>query len=597
MIIDNLINYDGESLKNYIINQSDKNKRNEILQDSRIRDLFLSDPAYHYPFVWLVQELDEDSILSLLDKDFLIQLLSSEVRVDDKFNAIMTCGNIKVNDFLKNELFFEYIINCQTNHIYLANLNASFAKLFILYILAKHPDKINLMAKFKDNVQSEILDEKFILDILSRGINYSFIASLSKSALDKLCQDPVFTSIIPRLNIYEINEIISTTSLPMSLQDNSLIINKYLEIEDVNNYRFMVNRLLKNNNELYDNITKKRNLMTDNYINSIGENSLILTKIPEDKTMNFRTAIMNAKLTDNDILINKSKNHIMELIIDRYFEEIAYNFYVNLSEMINYLHEFNQDLISPENYKLYMQLYKYKEYSLMDLVLLYKSMNNGKNYIESFYDDYRLAKNTAYQEINTKSIKSDIINNNPSYIYEGVKVLELKGEQFYAVAHSSNAMNFSDRYKTTSLSVIGDKYIGLFRDFESALTLGFDEIPIDQIVHVYHSDSFTSKEYSTKRINEIRTLDSLITNTRGYNEILMKQKSSGNEGDFSLDRKYIFPNYIISVNNIKEEDLEFAKQYSLPILLFHEKDYPYKSTSIDHSDNDYAEERNNRKLN
>lgn len=606
MELEYLLDLSAERLLEYIINLDNIEIKKTILKDQKIRDKFLNEPASHYPFVWLVQRINDETVLSLLDRNFLIQLLSSEIRVDDKFNAIMTCGNKNVNIFLNDVLFFEYIANCQTNQIYLSSLDNHFAKAFTNYLLVKNLNKMNLIANFKDNVQSELLDDKMILKILSSGTDYSFISLLSSSALNKLCIDPVFNDIISNLSINEIDKIISSATLSMSLQSSIIIINKYLEIKDIDQYRFMVNKLLLSNSELYENITKKRNRMVDNFIDSIDLNTETLPMFsleqninsPDYETKHEYNKI--AKLSNEErqaYLSHKSKNYVVQLLIDRYFEENAYNFYINLTEMINYLQEFKQELINPDNYELYRQIYKYNDYSLMELVELYKSMNNGKDYVGNFYDDYRLVKNNAYQEINLKSIKSEQINNSPSYVYNGVKVLELHGEPFFSIAHCSRGIDINNRNKTTSLSVIGDKHTGLFKESGSTLTVGFDEIPIDQVMHVYHSDSFTSKEYSSKRINEISSIDSLLEKTRGYNEILLKQKANGNVDDFSLDKKYIFPSYIISINEIRIEDYEVAKKYNLPILLFYEKDYHTAKSSLDFDDNNYAEEKNNKSLN
>lgn len=599
--VEQLLNYDFEYLQKYIVGLPDNDYKKNILLDQRIRDVFINNPSAHYPFVYLVQELTEEMMPFFVDGNLIAQLKNGDdsiIRKDDKFNAIMSCGNKAISKCLTNIDFFEYIIKAYNNHIYLSCLDGYFGKALINYVLQNRPKDITILSEFNDVVQAEILDEEIINKILASGISFNFIASLKISALTKLCQDPRFTNIISNMNLTRIDIMISTgVALSKDLQNSKNIINQYVSIESIDNYRFMVDKLCLSNSELYENVIKIKNEKTDSFVSSIDPNDEILPMFMEEQIINSSDYQLIREISIDVTDMSKeereeyyklrSKQHIFKLIVNKYFEENGFNFLANLNEMMKYINGVRPEFMSEERYELYLNLLNYKSLSLSQLVDLYNSLN-GSIYTEAFYDDYRMIKDLSYAELNSKAIKSSQINENPSYEIEGIRILELKGEPFLSMVHSTNYPVLNPNSTTTSISVIGDSKIGVFNGDGRKIIFGFDAIPEDQIYHVYHSDSHTNHEYGTRRINEIFTPEQMLLKTKKYNEILLSQKARATNDSFDDDRKYVSANYIVAFNQINDSEIEFAKKYNIPILLIYEKYYKVNGESTDMDHNDYS---------
>lgn len=552
--------------KNYILNQTNE-KRKELLASLEVRNELLNNPEYHYSFVWLVQELDEDSLRYLLDDELLNQMIGNDtLRLVDKFNAIMTSAKLFVNEFLSNELFYEYLLNKEKLWGYINSLNQTFSNPFFDYILIKNPKKVFIINFFNEKVQLELLNEEKIIQMMNLEVDFSFIRNLKPLAMEKAVNDPVLSNKL--MNFYPdvIADMASlNVNFPLSIQSNEIIIDKFVEIEDIASYRFMMEKLTKSNLELYENVRNKRNVKYDEYINNIT----------------------NAEF---------DKKKIIEILIDRYFEDLAYNFYSNLREIVNYIDESQKKLIEDNNKNIYKKILDFEKYSVEELVNLYQMMNNNIDYVEVFYDDYQKVKNDLYQDINDSSIKSSDIIDNPTLIKEGISVLELKGEKFTAIAHTSRGLlDDVNQPSTTSVSLIGDRHIGFFGD-EASIHVGFDCLPIDQIMNIHHDDSFSSREYGTEKINQIRTKARILDETVNYNEILLYQRNKKTEGNLSPKTEFIKPSYLIALNEINSEILELAKTKKMPILLIYEEYYYKPETGGKSFDSSYSTEYNRKSL-
>ena len=207
-----------------------------------------------------------------------------------------------------------------------------------------------------------------------------------------------------------------------------------------------------------------------------------------------------------------------------------------------------------------------------------------------FYEDLRKCKYESYKMIND-SLKSNAKkNNNLSHKYN-VDVYDYNGEEFYMLIHNTGKNNSNDIFalKTdiTSLSLISDKRMKYYNDFDSSIVLGFDDIDIDSIMHVYNSDSFSmfSKDdeiLTTKKINKLYTPRDLMIETHGYNEIIYRNI-------YSLKPKYV----LCFDGNITNLHIEICNKFNIPIRNINRKKYndKYKRTVIkmfDYSE-DYVE--------
>lgn len=129
------------------------------------------------------------------------------------------------------------------------------------------------------------------------------------------------------------------------------------------------------------------------------------------------------------------------------------------------------------------------------------------------------------------------------------------------------------KMNTLSFSLISDDNFTTFRNKEENILLGFD-LDVDNIIHLYESDSFSSGLNSSNRVQRLYTSPVLVEKTKGYNEILIRNKDFDGEN-------ILFPSYVVCFDEIKIGDIDFSKKYDLPIVLINSSKYTPKKGTID----------------
>lgn len=523
-------------------------KGNYLKNNSFRKRLFTSEG--HYPFVWLVQELEGDELLYLLDDD-LIPLLLNDERLSDKLNAIMTCGNSYNNLFLKKEKIIEAIYNNSNSlKIFLRYLDKEFAKNYLNYLLSI--GDLSSFSYLNSSIQLEMLKNNLNFEkIKNLKPDSNFFIELSKEAIEYLLNDKYFENLFLDMNIYNISYVIKKgVTLPNYLINSNILINKYLSIDNIIIFLEFLTDLEKNNAYLKDILKDKKKQEYDDKVRSYSI---------EDK-------------------------ELLELIIVFNYEEIPYNFLKNVSSIISYIKQIGKIIIPTNRYQMYQKLINFSSLTKDDKIKLYHEIGNNKNAMAEFYDDFKTCLNDSYKDI--KDSVTDINNLKPSSLSSkyGVCVYELNGEPFkFLINHTRmnrNNLNHHSAWnsfkKYASLSVISNTCFGTYRSPYSNVIVGFNQFDYMNIAHVYHSDSYTSNEFGSKSILELYTINNLLKNTKGYNEILMKNSN------------LLKPSCIICYDEIKIGDIEASKLLgNIPLVLLHTNKYNVKYTCIDPEDNDY----------
>lgn len=365
-------------------------------------------------------------------------------------------------------------------------------------------------------------------------------------------------------NIKDINNLVCSGFI---LPNDDAIVDKYLDVYDINKYRIYVNNLKDNNYDLYEKIEFKRKREYDNIISYKSDNFLL-------REYDDLISILNKDniLTDeyiNNIKLESDEKFLM-ILIDRYFDDVPYNFMRNLEMIIIFNNSIDKNIISYDRLNIYMKIYNFYYLSYEEKVSLYNELNNRNNY-ELFYDDYRKCKNYAYSMINDNL--TDIKSINKSLLYDDLDVYELSGENFMAIVHQTEVLRnsknkfpiWNDKVSldkdTISFSLIDQNHMETIY-YNDYVVLGFSNIDIDRIIHVYHADSYTSGINGSKRVNEIYTPYDFLSKTNSYNEILYLE-----------DSDKLFPSYILCYDEITKFEKECSKIYNIPIVLIHTDKY------------------------
>ena len=343
----------------------------------------------------------------------------------------------------------------------------------------------------------------------------------------------------------------------------------------------------KGNSKYIENISNMKNQSIYLKIMHLIENDMDVSEI-EDRRRKYIIKVIDDYKNNN--LTNKE---IIDYIIYYFVGDNYYNFLVNFNQMLLYMKHINKILISKDHIKFYQDCLRLKDLNREDMILFFNQNRNKTKFFEMFYDDMRIIKNHSYNDLTSKSLVLE--KNNKLYDKKlsnklGIDVYYLDGEEFYAfvrcILPNKDGFNIDDIYcnlpkKYYSFSYIGNKNIGTIDKVNNmGITLLYSNINSNNIVHVHHMDSSSSissknEVFVSNKINEISSADSLIRDTKCYNEIVIKK------GDFGIK-----PAAIICFNEIQDKDLEISHKYKLPIVLINCNKYYYDESYPDFSIDD-----------
>lgn len=578
------MNLDGENLNVYILNLP-KDKKIEILKDNQIRDKYLR-AENHYPFVWLVQQL-EDYLPYFIDDYYLLKILKNERNID-KINAIMTCESKYAGIVLVNEEAIKFIIDHSVSHCHIGCLDYNFGKALIDYaIKINNSNIINLIWEFNDDIQNKIISSDMIVKLLQfDNDNKSYLFSMRNQAANKLIRYKKFLDVFMNASIDQINRlVVKGFVFPNYLINNNNLIDKYATIFSASKYSYSVDLLLENNYNLFKNIDKKRKKyikkeltniasghlkMLDNFIHL--ENITINNDIFSYNSLFYLKSLYKRQKNDeiNKQLFKFTSAIQFELLISTYFKDIPFNFLANLKVMLNYINRVDKPIINLENLDIYKKLSDFMNLSLDDRLNFINSFKDDFDYSKMFYDDYKTCLNHSINSMNDKIIKLEKDNslyNKDLSSKLSVDIYELDGEDFYAYVHSTSIyryddinVNWYDNQKTISLSLIGSKNINTYHN--KSVLFGFYKLNPNNIIHLYYSDSYTVNQYGSKKINQIYTPEDLVINTMKYNEILYNEKYD-----------IIKPDFVICYDEITNLELSIAKELNVPIVKINTSKY------------------------
>ena len=477
----------------------------------------------------------------------------TEVLLDDKVLPIIIAPTVKL---YYNFCFLDYRMGMK----------------IIDYDLLHNTNHFYMLSQFSSEEQNKLFSQEYIIKLLGYNDLLSrFLVDLDGKIVNKLiCYDKflyMFLNLIPA----DINTIIENGFIiPKYLYNNKKFIDKYITL-DTNKYRLYVNKLLKNNYEFYDIVEEERLKYIESKIKGIKDDMFKeYREYNNHKDIfryDYRTSykIFEYKNDDqklSDYFRYKTKEQLLEMIIDIFFKDYPYNFLTNLKLILNYSKK-NKNYI-PKNMKIYNSILSFNDLSIEEITKLFDD-NKDKQLDREFYNDFRLARNTSYNEFNNSII--NLNNNLYKETVNEVDIYELNGEEFYLYVHSSSRGNWNNLGLTTSISLISHNNITTINN--NNIIFGFSKLKIDNIMHVYHSDSYSTHMTGTNKVHDIETPSGLIEKTTSYNEILYQE-----EDDFK-------PDYVIAYDEYDEELITLAKTMNIPIILINTEVYKKKKNGID----------------
>jgi len=413
----------------------------KALKDAKFRkELFQT--QNHYPFVWLVQELKDEKLLYLLDDD-IVPFLENDSRQADKLNVIITCCNNFNNDFLKNEKVISLIVkNIRDLHYYLDTLNSDFGNNYLNYLLDNNLN-INYFGYLNDSVQLEIVSNSNNLNkILEKNIPLSFLSSLGPKTIEYLLNNKYFENAFLSYDINTINIIIEKgVTLPVNIQTNKELIDKYLNIYNINTYNNYYLNVSKNNMYLQQELCKKRKKIYTQQIDNIDLELQIFSeykKILENDYTNIDSVLLYdvRQIPEEDrlnYLQEATRTRLLEMTIDANYEDLTYNFLKNIEIILNFISEINIDLIPKDRLIIYKKLYNYYNLSINKQIELFNELIIKNDNMALFYDDFKSCYNYACELLHESCLdvsKLSVIDK-----IDNIPIYKLEGENFKMLVH------------------------------------------------------------------------------------------------------------------------------------------------------------------
>ncbi len=347
-----------------------------------------------------------------------------------------------------------------------------------------------------------------------------------------------------------------------------------------------------------------------------------------EKNIFWRTKINDWLKSNEDksflyeILSLMTTKKLFEILIDRYYKDVAYNFLLNLQKMVTFFDSIDIDKIEnislefKERLKKYKLILKFDYLTRDEQIAFYNSFDKKTSYSAIFYDDYNLAKRMFYENMNNSVFhpnqkSSLLIDENTSN--NEVKIYELKGEPFYTYTHITpikrreahktselwnnyifdyltNPLGASEKKLTTHITFASSYKLESFKLIKEFVTFGFYDLDIKRIIRTFScSSSYPSDCYGLgiDKVNEI--LPTLDKNNlmKDYNGIIYQNVSSIILDDVILQKYRDFkPDFLYCYDKVTMWDINIAKRMGIDILVVYTDNYLCQIGNYSHYDFD-----------
>lgn len=618
MDIESLLNYDNKILRE-MIKYREKSVIN-ALSDKRIKEKLIN-PENKYELIWLTQEMPDEAALILFD-DTGINILSKSRDLPAKLNGIITSCKKYVNKLLLKKEFCKLIIDQYQNlSYYLTSLEKEGAIALAKYVQENHNDLlINTIVRLSINVQKDVIAS---LE-LPHSTKKKLVIAASRSAAEYLLNED---SGFIHLEDYKYDELLKLFSKNCTIPSHHLSEKEFIEkittIESIKDYRFLINNLSKSNDT--SEITKARkkyynqeilnynveNNMLERYyqlyqeLPQIVESNIVdYEKVEEilNKYFNFYGSGDNEwyirrklneyirskdKETLKEFLVSESNLQLSNMIIDYHFEDIPFNFFLDIKQLLSF-HQKENQILNNEELEIYNKLINIDKLTYEEKIQLHNRLKQ-EDFISKNYDIFRTAKDKSASLIKEKILTKESVqkyyDKSLSSTY-GVPIYVLEGQEFYAFVKSLYRKTFiltkEQMTSTTeggSYSLDGSAKLNTYKDPRTNYNIIFSDFPTNQIVHMYPVDSYSkyvrkSDSPATPRVNKLYTPQELVETSNDYNEIILSQPNELIHND-ELNNQLTLPTILglYCYDEISNFDIESAKKLGVGIVLVKTKAY------------------------
>ena len=590
----------------YQIRRLNRERRNIVLRDSRIRDKLRvglleesKDDQYRY-YDEILRILSVKEFISLYDQEFLKKYFGNGYKNGEEYKFFVSLCQKDFNETIKcilndDGLFDEFFSMSDNFYSMFYNFEYDLLLKCILKIENCNKEYRNDFASsIPVESQRKLLDEDlkdstivWLLPVFKGEVLSQFFEKdpravhlFSKFNITPLIKHeyPIkFNSEILKKD--EFFELLKSDSF-MAFRENINCIEKYNDPVIIEEKRKKYSReiidsysssdgMFKVYAEYLNNPSKIRERnMDDSYIFNRDIYGMLRVRLRLDENDNY---YFENKETLVTLLKKETSLRLSEVIVDDLFEDNIYNVWVNIKEMIRYNSSLkdNEKVLDNDKLELYNLILNIDNVSSEEKIKLYNALKD-KNYSLIFYEDLRKLKDTAYDEIkrsmfNCEKQKSDI-NEECSRKY-GVEVYDLRDKKFTMLVRRMGTYYKDSIYERGCYSIISDENTDVFHDVaENVLTYGYSSFENDRVVHMFEGDAFSAdtKENSSRYVNRIMGPREIVNAHRWYSEVqILNEKSDRKYEPYDAKR----PDYIVVFDEVSEIAVRESKRLNIPIVI------------------------------
>lgn len=613
LTIEYLLECDYETLKWYIVNEYPDML--EFLKNLEIKKKLIN-PENKYELIWLAQEMPDQAAILLFD-DVGLEILRNSSNLPDKMNGIMTCGKEYVTKLVKNDLFCSIIMkHYRVLNDYVKSFSLEASLSFVKYIQKHNPEMLKeVLLAFSFKVQTELVKE---LELPIEVVRKLIISSTGGAAEYLLKNDFRIVSI----NDYTFQELFTLFSknchIPSLISNEPDLIIKLSTIESIKDYRFLINALAKHNDT--DVIEQARKRYYEYELQSYDANTGMLKRYydfylevvelmkKEERDYDrfdailckyfnlfgsgsnewyLKNSLSNFYASKNydgleQFLIKESNLQLSNIIVDYHFEDIPYNFFLDIRQLIHF-QEGEGRTLSDVDLDIYNKLLNIDSLSYEEKMNLHQRLLQ-EDWISKHYDIFRGAKDKAASLIKEQMLTPISVQkfyDEQLSAETGVPIYVLDGDVFFAFVKSLQIskniplepIHMASTVDGCSYSLDGSSKLDTYKDPKTTYNLIFGDFPISQVVHMYPVDSYskyvrTSSTEATKRVYELYTPTEFVEKSGNYNEIVLSQRNMrrvDDEVNDNLELPTILGIYCY--DEFTELDIESAKNLGVGIVL------------------------------
>lgn len=549
----------------YILTYSEY--KNELLKNKEFLKIFLNSNISNYYAV--LTHLDNSTYDTILNEALKNNLDYTEIaRLFNYFNSNYCLKKLDNWEYPK-EILYEII---KSNYDYL-----TISKIISNYDIDLSNKEINLRHLF------ETAKNSFLKARQTRNYNNEIIDSINIPihSLTKEVKERLWNE----YDIYGIRTIINDAYY----STDGSILNDYIKEKESNIIDdYNENTLLPPYKEIYEITYKLKqeqykleldpSYNDDDYFKYRKEYYDLMFHKSDDILEDY---IINEKNIDKikEKLQELSNKMLSNYIIDYHFEENYHNIMLDLQELLNFYYKGNI-AIPRERAELYGRISYIDYLSTEEKIELHNELKEY-NMIELLYDDMSFARDIVAESIKEYSLGKKSIqkykDDKLSKEY-GVDVYNMDGDMFFGIVKSGRRY---DQLPTGhSFSLIGHGGVATIGDVKDSNTYLYDAEAMnkEQLIHAFPFDSFTlyqpfaHSEKPSTRVNVLAMPEELVEASSSYNEILILEQGM-KETDLDKRIPLLKRIALYCLDEIREQDIEKAKQENVGIILIDTKKY------------------------